>query len=215
MRQAKVGSRFRNSPGRYEVLVRIRLLGISFRWTMTKRIWQASTPLWRRFWHDLPIESDALDEVARAGQKEKILIGAIVFGLLFFGLFARLVHVVFLETAFPTARTNAEKLHTLATAVLSVLVNAAMIFTLYTLRCRAARIYGMAEISVALFASFIVFNQIVSIVSFDARSAVIFSLMIAQMGALYIGVRGLDNIYNSIPPGPRKERWHKIFYGEP
>jgi hypothetical protein len=81
--------------------------------------------------------------------------------------------------------------------------------SLYAWRCRFVALYGLAEIALGLFIAFHVYAQITGHASQLANGA------FTAAGALYIVVRGFDNIYRALRPSRRLTRaWNVLFFGK-
>lgn len=76
---------------------------------------------------------------------------------------------------------------------------------LYWFRCRRVGAYGLAEIALGLLLAVFVVNKEVQNTSLDLSG------FFACAAALYIIVRGFDNIYRSIN---RRWIWNQIFFGQ-
>lgn len=81
-------------------------------------------------------------------------------------------------------------------------------YALYRMRCRRLGAYGLLEIGVGLFTAVLMANQM-----FGTPIPGIFSIVIPQIAALYVMVRGLDNIQKALPDGRLKEWWDRHFFG--
>lgn len=81
-------------------------------------------------------------------------------------------------------------------------------YALYRMRCRRLGTYGLVEIGVGLFTAVLMANQM-----FGTPIPGIFSIILPQIAALYVMVRGLDNIQKALPDGRFKEWWDRHFYG--
>jgi hypothetical protein len=94
--------------------------------------------------------------------------------------------------------------------IFAVVLTAFISERLYYFRCRRLFVYGSIEILFGLVAALIAINQLYG-ASFDRLIGAFFS----QMAALYICVRGLDNIYRSLPDGRFKDYWEVHFFDRP
>lgn len=85
---------------------------------------------------------------------------------------------------------------------------------LYMFRCRKPKWYGLVEILTGLFIATFIVGQIngtmvQSGASIDRYAAPLFT----ALGALYIVVRGYDNMYRSVS-GEDRRRWNLKFFGK-
>lgn len=79
---------------------------------------------------------------------------------------------------------------------------------LYVLRCRLQEAYGVVECAIGVIAAAYVANLI--LYSDSVPKTEIFS----EAAALYIIVRGYDNIYKSIATDDRRKTWNTWFFGK-
>ena len=81
--------------------------------------------------------------------------------------------------------------------------------TLYAMRCRVPKFYGVTEIVVGVLFSVYGVSKALGNTIGDP------STIFAVAGALYIMVRGYDNIYRALSPrGKTLGRWDRIFFGK-
>ena len=81
------------------------------------------------------------------------------------------------------------------------------IYFLYMLRCRHLRLYGLLEVAVGIVTAMLVVNQLTGA---DISRAIV--LFLAQVGGLYVAVRGLDNIHRGLT-GAARDAWERQFFG--
>jgi predicted lipid-binding transport protein (Tim44 family) len=79
---------------------------------------------------------------------------------------------------------------------------------LYLFRCRRASWYGTLEIVVGVGAAAYVANQILGQASGSGGT------IFAEAAALYVIVRGYDNIYKSLKGEKRRLWWNRFFFGQ-
>jgi hypothetical protein len=91
--------------------------------------------------------------------------------------------------------------------VLGLSVTGAAGMLLYFFRCRSPYWYGLLEIFVGAFGAFYVGTQ------FMEATGGTGTLILAEIAALYVIVRGLDNLGRSMS-GERKERWDRFLFGK-
>ncbi|GEP55274.1 hypothetical protein [Reyranella soli] len=78
---------------------------------------------------------------------------------------------------------------------------------LYWFRCRLPGWYGGLEIAVGFLLAAHYLNEVLgNLGNADTRS-------LTALGALYIVVRGLDNIYKSLKKPTQILRWNRVFFG--
>jgi hypothetical protein len=79
---------------------------------------------------------------------------------------------------------------------------------LYAFRCRWTRLYGQVEIAVGIFIAFHVVELTLGTFTNDMGG------VFTALGALYIIVRGFDNIYRTFKPGDDITLiWNYFFFG--
>jgi hypothetical protein len=82
-------------------------------------------------------------------------------------------------------------------------------FALYTFRCRHARVYGQLEIGVGIFIAFQVIELSIGTLSYNMGG------IFTALGALYIIVRGCDNVYKTLKADEDATfAWNYIFFGK-
>lgn len=79
---------------------------------------------------------------------------------------------------------------------------------LYLFRCRSPRWYGLSEIFVGVGAAYYLYYDVLP----TSQNRLAIGISIA--GAIYIIVRGYDNVYRSFT-GHSRRRWNSIFFGSP
>lgn len=85
--------------------------------------------------------------------------------------------------------------------------NAFAIYWLYRFRCRRLRAYGVIEVCIGIFTALLIANQMAG-----AEIDRVAFLLLAQIGGLYVAVRGLDNIHKALD-GRIRHEWERHFYG--
>jgi hypothetical protein len=82
-------------------------------------------------------------------------------------------------------------------------------FLLYMFRCRHARVYGQLEIAVGIFIAFQVIELSIGTLSYNMGG------IFTALGALYIIVRGCDNVYKTLKSGEDATFvWNYLFFGK-
>jgi hypothetical protein len=93
-------------------------------------------------------------------------------------------------------------------------VTAAAIITvlgllLYMFRCRRTRLYGQLEIAAGIFIAFQVLELTIGALSYNMGG------IFTALGALYIIVRGCDNVYKTLKADEDATfAWNYIFFGK-
>jgi hypothetical protein len=95
--------------------------------------------------------------------------------------------------------------------LLVVLVSLAIGNLLYAFRYRWPALYGTIEIVVALASALAVAHQLYT----EGPLSPYFAPTLVELAALYIFVRGMDNIYRSFTPRSRRQQaWEKLYFGK-
>jgi hypothetical protein len=82
---------------------------------------------------------------------------------------------------------------------------------LYAFRYRWPALYGTIEIVVALASVLAIAHQLYS----NEPMSPYFAPTLVELAALYIFVRGMDNIYRSFTPKSRRQQaWEKLYFGK-
>ena len=82
---------------------------------------------------------------------------------------------------------------------------------LYALRCSWPHVYGVIEIVVGAYIATFLVNLLLIEPAEPTNDAIFFTVV----GALYIIVRGLDNLYRALEPATAPMRqWNKWFFGK-
>lgn len=85
---------------------------------------------------------------------------------------------------------------------------------LYMFRCRKAKWYGVAEVISGLFIATFIVGQIKTAQIADGPSIPPYAAaLFTTLGALYIIVRGYDNMYRSLE-GEDRHHWNRKFFGK-
>jgi uncharacterized membrane protein YfcA len=93
-----------------------------------------------------------------------------------------------------------------------VLISLVMGNVLYAFRYRWPRVYGTLEIVVALASALAVAHQLYYP---NEPLSPYFAPTLIELAALYIFVRGMDNIYRSFTPKSRRQQaWEKLYFGK-
>jgi CDP-diglyceride synthetase len=143
------------------------------------------------------------DEIARASGKESRLLLGLLVGL---GLMAGLVP---LTDYFGRGSWSKNEYHSIIVWILAVWFAPALGSILYGVRCRRPRFYGIAEIGVGTFLTVLTLHVLIERAL--TNNAAIFTFL----AALYVIVRGFDNIHRSIPAGTESmRRWNQVFFGK-
>jgi hypothetical protein len=96
-------------------------------------------------------------------------------------------------------------------ALMTVLMASATITIgqlLYRLRCQKPRYYGIGEIIVGIASAIIAANSVLALEWLPSRSG---AILLAELGALYIIVRGMDNYHKGLA-ADEKTAWEARFY---
>jgi hypothetical protein len=134
-----------------------------------------------------------------------LAIAAALVGLLVEYGFSQIDGVV-LRYSSKTAAVVRNNIGVIAWESVCVLVMLAVGAMFYTMRCRLQRAYGLLEIMVGTATAAYVATE------FD-QTQLTFNNIFALLAALYVIVRGFDNIYRSIPEGPKIKSWNQLFFG--
>jgi hypothetical protein len=95
--------------------------------------------------------------------------------------------------------------------LLVVLVSLAVGNLLYAFRYRWPAVYGTLELVVALASALSVAHQLYS----NEPLSLYFAPTLVELAALYIFVRGMDNIYRSFTPRSRRQQaWERFYFGK-
>jgi hypothetical protein len=145
--------------------------------------------------------------------KERLVTVAGGFSLLFSSVAAKLVLASYIDPFSPTdPGPGVHNPYASEILILSELfVVSFTVFCadrLFALRCRNLLTYGSAEICVGISASIIAINQLYG-AKFQGAASAAFS----EAAALYVCVRGLDNIQRALPEGRTKQIWNLHYFG--